>query len=211
MRRIVVAGRLGQGRALPDELLAADQLVRFATIIEATAFVVAAVLLLRWQVVAHRNLAALGGKGSRPGLGVGSWFVPGVNLVEPFRLLARLWRAGEPGRPLPWLLPLWWGAWLVALAAVVATWALFGEAADVAERERIDTLRAGATVFAALAAGLAIAVLTRISARQERRALELGSPRGAAGRLPAESVSEGGLRVVSEERAQGLQHPDDAR
>ncbi|MDQ3632714.1 MAG: DUF4328 domain-containing protein, partial [Actinomycetota bacterium] len=150
-RRIVVAGRLEDGRALVDALLSADQLVALATLLEFVAFLVAAVLFLRWQVVAHRNLPALGDADPRAGVaaGVAAWFVPPVNLFRPLQVVGDLWRAGERGAAVPALLRVWWVVWLVALAAVVAAWTLLGQAGDVDERQRIDALRAGATALSA--------------------------------------------------------------
>ncbi|MBA2349629.1 MAG: DUF4328 domain-containing protein [Solirubrobacterales bacterium] len=196
--RIVVAGRLEDGRALPDDLSAADQLVAFGALVELVAFLVAAALFLRWQVRAHRNLVSLGAGTQRVGAGVGAWFVPGLNLVAPRRLMISLWRAGEPGRGAPRLFGVWWAVWLVAVIAVLAAWTLLGDAADVAERQRIDTLRALATALSAVAAGLAIAVVARTSARQERRAAETGAPRAAVSTADTDQTP-GGLAVVSEE------------
>jgi hypothetical protein len=205
-RRIVVAGELEDGRVLVDALLGADQLVTFAALLELLALVVAAVLVLRWQVTAHRNLPALGDAEPRFGVGSGvaSWFVPGVNLVRPLQVVGDLWRAGERGAAVPALLRAWWAAWVVALLAVVAAWTLLGEAEDVADRQRIDALRAGATALSALAAGLAIAVVARTTSRQERRAVAVGAPRAVPATEPRrDDRTEGGLRVVSEDEARG--------
>jgi len=204
--RIVVAQRLGDGRVLVDALLSADRLVLLASLLELAAFGGAAVLFLRWQVAAHRNLPALGNPEPQfeVGAGVAAWFVPLVNLLRPLQVVGDLWRAGERGGAVPVLLRVWWAAWLVALAAVVAAWTLLGEAADVGERQRIDALRAGATALSAGAAGMAIAVVSRTTRRQEARALALDAPRTPAS--PAtkrdQTASPGGLRVVSEEQAQ---------
>lgn len=204
VRRILVAEELEDGTALVDALLGADQLVLFAALVELLALVVAAVLFLRWQVVAHRNLAALGDREPRVGVaaGVAAWFVPGVNLFRPPQVVGDLWRAGERSAKTPALFRAWWIAWLVAVVAVVAAWALLGDAADVAERQRIDALRAAATALSAIAAGLAIAVVSRATRRQETRALAVAAPRAAPqADPPSEGSSEGGLRVVSEEHA----------
>lgn len=208
-RRILVAGDLEEGRTQVAELLATDQLVTFASLLELLALVVAAVFFLRWQAVVHRNLPALGDREPRVGVGAGlaSWFVPGVNLVRPAGVVADLWRAGERELPAPALLRAWWAAWVLAVVAVVAAWTLLGDAADVAERQRIDALRAAATALSGLAAALAIAVVSRTTARQEARAAAVGAPREAAGPRAAPEPDEGGLRVVSEEQAK---RPDGA-
>jgi len=91
---------------------------------------------------------------------------------------------------------------LVAFLAIVAASLFLGDAADVAELQRIDGLRAAAAALAALAASLAITVVSRTTSRQEARAVAIGSPR-AAPRTEArdQGVPEGGLRVVTEEQA----------
>lgn len=204
VRRIVIAGDLAQGRVLIDALLGADQLVKLAALLELLALVVAGVLFLRWQVAAHRNLPALGDPVPRVGVaaGVASWFVPVVNLIRPLQVVTDLWRAGDRGAPTPVLLRVWWIAWLLAAVAVVAAWTLLGDAADVGDRQRIDALRASATALSAVAAGLAIAVVATATNRQESRADEVGAERSVRDLSGGDgSVSAGGLRVVSEERA----------
>lgn len=203
VRRIVIAGDLEQGSVLVDELLGADQLVLLAASLELIALLVVTVLFLRWQVAAHRNLPALGDPTPRIGVaaGVAAWFVPVLNLLRPMQVVAGLWRAGEGGTATPALVRAWWAAWLVAVAAVAAAWVLPGAAADVADRQRIDALRAGATALSAVAAGLAIAVVSQTTRRQEGRARAVAAPR-AGGPPPGGDVSsEGGLRVVSEAEA----------
>lgn len=204
VRRIVVAGDLAEGKVFVDALLGADQLVTLTALLELVAFVVAAALFLRWQVAAHRNLPALGEPEPRAGVtaGVAAWFVPVVNLVRPLQIIGDLWRAGDRGASPPRLLRVWWAAWLVALFAVVAAWTLFGEAADIGERQRIDALRAATTALSAVAAGLAIAVVSRTTSRQEARAVTLdvpraGPPPGREGGRPSGS----GLEIVSEAQA----------
>lgn len=198
--RIIVTGRLADGRALPDKLAKADQLVAFGAIVELVAFLVAAALFLRWQACAHRNLEALGAGPQKVGAGIIAWLIPVMNLVAPWRIVVSLWRAGEPGRSTPRLFVAWWVGWVVAVVAVVAAWTLLGEAADVAERQRIDTLRAVATGLSALAAGLAIAVVSRTTARQEERAADTDAPRAAA-RVDPSAEAPGGLRVLTEDEA----------
>lgn len=208
VRRILVVGDLEQGSATVDALLGADQLVNLGALLELLAFLVAGALFLRWQVGAHRNLAALGDPTPRSGVaaGVAAWFVPGLNLWRPLRVVGDLWRAGERGARAPRLLVVWWAAWLLALLAVVAAWTLLGDAADVGELRRIDALRAAATLLSALAAALAIAVVARTTSRQEARAAQVGAPRADLTAADAEAVSASGLRVVSEQQARRPTH-----
>ncbi|QKE83024.1 DUF4328 domain-containing protein [Arthrobacter sp. NEB 688] len=70
---------------------------------------------------------------------VGAWFVPFLNLVRPYGIVADLCRGlGERLRGLPrWLVPAWWASFLVMLVADSASRAV-GNAADT--REPIEAL-----------------------------------------------------------------------
>jgi len=109
-------------------------------------------------------------------------------------------RLGEtPSRIAVWLVPV---VNLVAFLAIVAASLLLGDAADVAELQRMDGLRAAAGALAALAASLAIAVVSRTTNQQEARAVAIGAPRAAPPTETREqSAPEGGLRVLTEEQA----------
>lgn len=108
-----------------------------------------------------------------------------------------------PSRMAAWLVPM---VGLAAFSAIVAPSLFLGDAADVAELQRIDGLRAAAAALAALAASLAITMVSRTTSRQEARAVAIGAPR-AAPRTEAreQSVPEGGLRVITEEQARRSQ------
>jgi hypothetical protein len=211
-RRIVVAGRLGDGRSLPDDLAAADQLVALATLVGIVAFVVAATLFLRWQATGLGNLPVLGDP-APPGVGEGlaAWFVPGVNLVRPRTVMGAVWRAGDPERPLPRMLGAWWTSWLVAVLAVILAWTVFGQAADVGARERIDALRAAATPRMAVAAGLAIVVVTGTTARQDDRARAVGARRAAPPEGDEDTPSAGRLQVLTEAESRARSSAEDRR
>ncbi len=110
---------------------------------------------------------------------------------------------GTPSRVAVWFVAV---VNLVAFLAVLATSMLFGDAADVAELQRVDGLRAAAGALAALAASLAIAVVSRTTNQQEARAVAIGASRAAPPPDAREqSVPEGGLRVVTEEQARRAQ------
>lgn len=97
---------------------------------------------------------------------------------------------------------VWWVVLAAATIAVLLSWTVLGEAEDVADRQRIDALRAAATALSAVAAGVTIAVIATVTRRQEERAADVDAPRADVGAEPAdESVSASGLRVVSEEHA----------
>ena len=173
VRRIVVAGQLRDGRVLVDGLLAADQLVTVAALLELAALAVALVLVLRWALVVRGNLSALG--------------------------RSALWGHGaDPA--LRRLVRVWWVVLGLAVLALLAAWLGQGDATTIADRQRIDALRAGATVLSALAAGLTIAVVSKATARQEAQADDAGVARAPRGERPA--AAQSGLRVVREDQAQ---------
>lgn len=74
-----------------------------------------------WIYRAACNVRALGARGldDSPGMAVGWYFVPFLNLVRPFRAMEQVWRASTlPGQwqkktQVPPLLRWWWAAWLI--------------------------------------------------------------------------------------------------
>lgn len=90
----------------------------------------------------------------------------------------------------------------LALLAQLVAWTALGSAEDVVDRERIDLLRAGAGVLSAVACGGVVLAVSRVTAAQERRALEVGAPRAPSPSRPApDTGATSGLQVVSEEQA----------
>jgi hypothetical protein len=91
------------------------------------AYVVAVVLFSVWLHRAVRNLAGLGRTETKysPTAAVGSFFIPFVNIVRPWRVMKELWLASEPGAPADgskWqksgtgtpLLETWWGFFIAS-------------------------------------------------------------------------------------------------
>ncbi len=85
-----------------------------------------------------------------------------------------------------------------AVVALVLVWTALGEADDVADRQRIDTLRALAIALSAAAAGATIAAVSVVTRRQEEQAVAVDAPRATVARRGGGEPEEGGLRVVSE-------------
>jgi Domain of unknown function (DUF4328) len=136
-------------------------------------FVPAVVFFCMWLHRAVQNMAALGSSDPRwsPGGAVGRSFVPILNFVHPLFSLLDAWRGADPSRRwlgvterkairAPILIVAWWVLWLAG------SWGgnsfdLTGVAAVV-----VDLLKGAAYVGAAL---LAIAVVRRLTARQDRK------------------------------------------
>lgn len=80
------------------------------------------VVFARWILLSHRNLPALGASYLQftPGLAVGFFFIPVLNLWKPYQAMKSLWRfshdAHKPDvHDIPWLLPTWWTLWLLSI------------------------------------------------------------------------------------------------
>ncbi|MEP6920968.1 MAG: DUF4328 domain-containing protein [bacterium] len=94
-------------------------------LIQFVVFVATVVFFLVWLYRAHENLMAFGVKGNSleysSGWAVGSFFVPFVSLVVPYRAIKELWTKSVPNSASlfsqlspPGFFPLWWGMWLLS-------------------------------------------------------------------------------------------------
>jgi Domain of unknown function (DUF4328) len=88
-------------------------------------YIATVVVFLMWLYRSHENLPSFGVPRNRiaysSGWAVGSFFVPFVSLVVPYRAMRELWTKSLPNytemfsdpSP-PAFFPLWWAAWLVS-------------------------------------------------------------------------------------------------
>lgn len=88
----------------------------------------APIMFLVWFHRAAKNVRAFGHDGLEysPGWCVGWWFIPIAMLWKPYRAMKEVFRASDPEavregsssewllRPLPTMLGLWWGFWIVS-------------------------------------------------------------------------------------------------
>jgi len=98
--------------------LLAGRLAAGAGVVAWLGFAASWVGLALWTSRMYRNLFALGVGELRftPGWGLGSWFVPFLNLVRPKQIVDDLWRATDPARRPGW-------SWRLApVAGVVHAW-----------------------------------------------------------------------------------------
>lgn len=88
-------------------------------------YVATIVVFLMWLYRSHENLAAFGVSKRdlqySSGWTVGSFFVPFVSLVVPYRAIKELWRKSVPYSSgmfselsPPAFFPLWWALWLIS-------------------------------------------------------------------------------------------------
>jgi hypothetical protein len=88
-------------------------------------YVATVVVFLMWLYRSYENLPSLGVPRNQiqysSGWAVGSFFIPFVSLVVPYRAMRELWKKSlpnyrellsDPGPPA--FFPLWWAAWLVS-------------------------------------------------------------------------------------------------
>ena len=147
------------------------------------AYVVAAILFIRWFHASYRNLRSLGTPESRfkPGWAIGVWFVPILNLWRPKQIADEIWNAGDPEVPLmegeeaPWLestrvLTLWWSVWIVSVFIGRAVFHGVMNANTLADVRHSDKLDIAGLVADGVAAVLAILVIQHATRRQLNRA-----------------------------------------
>jgi hypothetical protein len=100
-------------------------LIMGLALLEIVVYIATIVFFLMWLYRSYENLPAFGIRRGdieySSGWAVGSFFVPIVLLVVPYRAVRELWRKSVPNqsnmfRDLgpPAFFPLWWGAWLLS-------------------------------------------------------------------------------------------------
>ena len=131
-----------------------------------------------WLFLRYREL---GTRRREPSWALWSWWVPGLNLVEPYRIVREVHAGGPSGASerAPWLVFGWWTSWLLYLVLLIGVMAAEGRATaylnagePLAAFEQSvlgARLGVGVAVASLVAAALAVAVVLtterRISAR----------------------------------------------
>jgi hypothetical protein len=96
--------------ALNDLVIA---LIAFAQI---WVFILLVIFFCRWMLQAFRNVVATqpAGVSYTPGEAVGSFFIPFVNLIRPYRAMKELYEASmEPGQASEGIVRMWWASYLL--------------------------------------------------------------------------------------------------
>lgn len=159
--------------AAPRGVLLSTTALALLALLTVAVRLAALIAFIAWLYRAVKNLPALGAAdpGVTPGWAIGCWFVPFVNIVAPFIVVLRVWRASDPnpaaGRSQEWpLLYAWWGVFLALAVAGAATWFL-GEGAGLARGQVWAYLFSGiATIAMSL---LAVGVVREIERRQTEK------------------------------------------
>lgn len=93
--------------------------------LEVAVYLATIVMFLLWLHRSYENLPAFGVRKNElkysPGWAVGSFFIPFVSLVVPYRAIKELWAKSVPysgdlfsDQSPPAVFPLWWAIWLVS-------------------------------------------------------------------------------------------------
>jgi hypothetical protein len=172
-----IMSRIDAGEFISDEeAIANDTRQMVIGLGQVGLIVVCAIAYLIWLYRAHANLPALGATGLKfsPGWAVGWWFVPLANLIQPYRVVAEVWRESVPGAreggSVPPLVAVWWGAFLIANMLSGQAGRLYGDSTEAAKLMTADVLFAVSDGLSAVAAVLAIMVVRAIDRGQQGRA-----------------------------------------
>ena len=185
VRRVGLASRmLGADRVADSELTSSDSVMQLTGVLEVGVMAACAALFLRWLHRVVANGPALGGRELRytPGWAVGWWFVPVLNLVRPFQVVAEAWivSARDPGASLGLLLPTWWG--LSVLGVVVSRLLVVRSGGDTLLGLRTEAIiEMTASLVLIVAALLCVVMVRRLTERQELKHLAPPAPQTAAG------------------------------
>jgi hypothetical protein len=149
-------------------------------------FLVSAVVVVAscfFMVRANKNARAFGATPLKftPGWAAGSFFVPVVWWFWPYQAVAEAWRAADVEHQTPWqqvpvplLLPLWWGGWILQSTLGALLPVLEGQPTELAQfatAVRIGLVPAAISLATAV---LFIVVVRTLAARHARKAEELG-------------------------------------
>lgn len=167
-----------EARAMAGEWWAAvvALLIAAGTLLSLGMTLLAGVAFLSWlyRVVKNTRLAVTLRSMPTPGGAVVVWFIPIVSLFRPYGVMRTVYRANDAEgrelasdwvRKMPWLMPVWWGTWLLHLLIDRIG---VGSGEDLARTYTpVSYVGLPFTVVSALGA---IAIVQSVQARQEAMA-----------------------------------------
>lgn len=131
-------------------------------------FLLSALLWLIWEATAYSSMTRIEGASwsSSPALVAGWWFVPGLHLVRPIRLMQELWRnaveeSERPSDESPRLLRVWWRLWGLTQGLWLLAWLLTEEPGTIRLDAAADWLFSAVSALAALAAAAVVLSVDR--------------------------------------------------
>lgn len=152
---------------------------------EIVVYLTTVIVFLMWLYRAHENLFAFGVRKNQlqysSGWAVGSFFVPFVTLVIPYRAIKELWIKSVPNASSmfsdlspPWFFPLWWGFWLLSNFLSQAYFRLSWQ--EKTSSESLAILGMVSALLDVIAAILAIVVVREIERRQSETSRFISVP-----------------------------------
>ncbi|HKO45488.1 MAG TPA: DUF4328 domain-containing protein [Pyrinomonadaceae bacterium] len=167
-------------------------------------YIATIVFFSMWIYRANENLPAFGARSSySSGWAVGSWFIPFVSLVIPYRATKELWNKSVPNtgsmfRDLspPAFFPIWWMFWLLSNFASNAYFRLTLNEQISPEADAL--LGALTSVLSILAALFAMKVVAEIDKQQTESASLIGQEAISAGPPPPEMFLNQPVRSSTE-------------
>ena len=174
---ISLLSKINAGKWVSDsEVTASDTRQAAIGVIWLLVFIAITVVFLIWIYRAHRNLSALGVQNLRfsPGWAAGWFFIPIMSLFRPYQVVTEIWKGSDPKStdgvswqsvPLSPLIGWWWAFWIIGnfISNFAARLFLTGETTGLASSWCVLI----ADVIEIPAAILAIAIIRRISVRQQ--------------------------------------------
>ncbi|EHN72645.1 LigA protein, partial [Streptomyces coelicoflavus ZG0656] len=108
----------------------------------------------------------------RPGLAVGSWFIPVVNFFLPKQIANDIWTAttGRPSGAGRWLMHTWWWLWVVHLATELSAYRTWDEEKTVEDAGATVVSALGGDVVAVVSTVFAVLFVSRLTRLQGERA-----------------------------------------
>ena len=178
----------------PEQLTLNDLLQLLVGLAAFVVYLALVVAFLLWLYRASRNVPALGNPKSAveysPGWAVGSFFVPFVNLVVPYKAVREVWEKSDPAirseddirftppSSTPLLLG-WWLTWLATNVLSNITWRLHSETATPDTLRFVAGIEIAADLIGVVSAALAVIVVRGIDRRQAERARHVSYAGGA--------------------------------
>lgn len=116
---------IGDEEIEDPQLLALALLQLGVGLLEVVVYLATIVMFLFWLHRSYENLPAFGVRKNElkysSGWAVGSFFIPFVSLVVPYRAIKELWTRSVPNagdlfsnQSPPGVFPVWWGVWLIS-------------------------------------------------------------------------------------------------
>ena len=178
-----------------EEGSAADARQASLGLLQLLTYLATGIVFIIWFRRAYRNLGSLGAAWLRfkPGWATGGWFVPIFNAVRPKEIANDIWRVSNPdnppkldgpalGHPVSRTVDLWWFALMVSAALGRAVFRVEADTLD--ELASATRLYLAADVWDIFLSALAIAVVKKITDRQEFRWHRLATSSAVATRPP---------------------------